>query len=101
MQFTLPNEARDYVNSMWAQQHEPYRGDVANSYNDGPLGPGQPPLGPFYEIESSSPAAALGAGSSLTHVHRTLHLQGPEAELDAIARAVLGVSLAEIVGSLP
>ena len=27
------------------------------------------------------------------HVHRTIHLVGPEADLDAVARAVLGVSL--------
>src|SRR6185369_10250524 len=59
IQFTLPPTARDYVNSMWEQQARPFGGDVVNSYNDGPIGPGQPPLGPFYEIESSSPAAAL------------------------------------------
>jgi hypothetical protein len=101
VQYTLPASARDYVNSMWEQQRAPYGGDVVNSYNDGPLGPGQPPLGPFYEIESSSPAAALAPGESITHVHRTVHLQGPDADLDAMARAVLGVSLDDIVSSLP
>jgi hypothetical protein len=29
-------------------------------------------------------------------VHRTFHLEGPENELDAVARAALGVSLEEI-----
>jgi hypothetical protein len=101
VRFTLLGEMRDYVNSMWAQQAEPFKGDVTNSYNDGPLGPGQPPLGPFYEIESSSPAAALEIFGTLTHVHRTIHLQGPETELDRIARGVLGVSIAEIVSALP
>jgi hypothetical protein len=99
VRFTLPS-ASDYVNSMWERQQRPYAGDVVNSYNDGPLAPGAEPLGPFYEIESSSPAAALAPGGTLVHVHRTIHLQGPEAELDAIARAVLGVSLSEIMASL-
>lgn len=101
MQFTVPASSDGYVNSMWAVQKDPYGGDVINSYNDGPLGPGQPPLGPFYEIESSSPAAALAPGASLAHRHRTIHLQGPPAELDAVARQVLGVSLEEITTSLP
>ena len=35
-------------------------------------------------------------GESLQHVHRTLHLQGSEPDLDRIARAALGVGLAEI-----
>ena len=100
VQYTLPPMARDYVNSMWEKQTQPYGGDVVNSYNDGPLGPGQPPLGPFYEIESSSPAAALAPGASLQHVHRTIHLEGADADLDAIARALLGVSLRDITSSL-
>jgi hypothetical protein len=99
VKFTLP-DAADYVNSMWERQSHPFSGDVVNSYNDGPLVPGAAPLGPFYEIESSSPAAALAANATLRHVHRTVHLQGPEAELDVMARAVLGVSLAQITGSL-
>jgi hypothetical protein len=101
VQFTLPDAPNGYVNSMWARQDQPFRGDVINSYNDGPLGPGQPPLGPFYEIESSSPAAALGPGGSMRHVHRTVHLQGSGAGLDTMARAVLGVSLDDIAASLP
>jgi Family of unknown function (DUF6786) len=101
VRYSLPESARDYVNSMWEQQRAPFGGDVVNSYNDGPLGPGQLPLGPFYEIESSSPAAALRPGESLEHVHRTVHLTGPDADLDAVARAVLGVSLDGITSSLP
>lgn len=96
VQYTLPADATDYVNSMWEQQQEPYGGDVVNSYNDGPPEPGKPPLGPFFELETSSKAAALAPGESLTHVHRTVHLTGPQASLDAIAKATLGVSLAEI-----
>ncbi|MDQ3813378.1 MAG: hypothetical protein M3347_05450, partial [Armatimonadota bacterium] len=98
VQYTLPAGATSYVNSMWEMQKNPYGGDVVNSYNDGPLSNGQQ-LGPFYELESSSPAAALRPGASLRHVHRTLHLQGPTAELDRIARRTLGVGLAEITGA--
>ena len=100
VRFTRPAAEASYVNSMWERQEHPYRGDVVNSYNDGPLSPGAAPMGPFYEIESSSPAAALAPKASLQHVHRTFHFQGPDAELDAIARGVLGVSLAQITSAL-
>jgi hypothetical protein len=99
VQYTRPPEATDYVNSMWAMQREPYRGDVINSYNDGPPDTGGPPLGPFYELETSSPALALAAGASYTHVHRTLHLVGAASELSDVARAVLGVDLQTIAGA--
>ncbi len=95
-QFSLHEGVLDYVNSMWEIQEQPYAGDVVNSYNDGPARPGAKPLGPFYELESSSPAAALKPNESLTHLHRTIHLQGPEESLDEIARKTLGVTLAEI-----
>ena len=77
---------------MWEIQKQPYRGDVVNSYNDGPPAPGAKPLGPFYELETSSPAAALGPGGSLTHVHRTFHFQGERAVLDALARGSCSAS---------
>ncbi len=96
VQFSQPPEVTDYVNALWKLQDHPYGGDAANSYNDGPPTPGAKPMGPFYELESSSPAAALAPGGSLTHVHRTIHLAGPRAELDVIARETLGVSLDEI-----
>lgn len=96
VQFTQPEGVTDYVNSQWKLQEHPFAGDIANSYNDGSPAPGAKPLGPFYEMESSSPAAALAPGQSLTHIHRTIHLCGPEPELDDVARAILGVSLDEI-----
>jgi len=101
VQFTLPPAPHGYVNSKWEIQRQPYAGDVANSYNDGPPAPGAKPLGPFYELESSSPAAALAPGASLEHVHRTLHLTGSRTALDAIARVTLGVGLDEIASALP
>jgi hypothetical protein len=86
-----------YVNSAWAQQSDPYGGDVVNAYNDGPTEPGKPSLGGFYEIETSSPAAALGPGESMKHMHATLHVVGDPATLEPIAKAALGVSLADVI----
>lgn len=97
--FTFNPAHRDYVNSAWEMQQEPYAGDVANSYNDGPMKPGQPQMGKFYELESSSPAAALAPGGRLTHTHTTLHVQGEAGQLDKISRQWLGVSLDEIVNA--
>jgi len=99
--FSLPTAVTDYVSSMWEHQKEPFAGDVVNSYNDGPPTPGAAPMGPFYEIESSSPAAALAPGESLRHIHRTLHVTGVDSDLDRVARSVLKISLAEINASLP
>ena len=101
VKYNKPHRAADYVNSMWELQEHPYRGDVINSYNDGPVSPGAAPLGPFYELETSSPAAALAVGESIVHTHRTFHLAGSEAELDPIAQSLLGVTLAEITSALP
>ena len=99
--FDLPAGAGDYVNSMWEIQKQPFAGDVVNSYNDGPPAPGAKPLGPFYELETSSPAAALLPG-------REPHPRAPHdpprgraAALDAVARRVLGVGLQEIRTALP
>lgn len=98
--YTLPPGAKDYVNSMWEIQTEPYGGDVVNSYNDGPPSPGAKPLGPFYELETSSPAAMIKPGESLVHMHRTFHFEGTAAELDPLARKLLGVGLDEIANAL-
>lgn len=100
VQFDRPADARDYVNSMWEVQREPYAGDVVNSYNDGPPAPGAKQLGPFYELETSSPAAALARGESLVHRHRTVHVKGNRATMDRIARSVLGAGLGEITTAL-
>jgi hypothetical protein len=91
-----PAPANGYVNSLWAQQPDPYGGDAINSYNDGPTEPGKPSLGGFYEIETSSPAAALAPGESMQHIHATLHVVGAQAPLDPLAKAVLGVSLSAL-----
>jgi hypothetical protein len=95
--FPIPPGPREYVNSRWGlPQAEPYRGDVLHAYNDGPSASGAEPFGPFHELESSSPAAALAPGESSAHQHRTLHLEGPRADLERAARATLGLGLATI-----
>lgn len=91
-----PSPSAPYVNSMWEKQAAPYGGDVVNSYNDGPTGPGKPPLGGFYELETSSPGAELAPGASIVHTHRTFHFVGEREALDPIAKEMLGVSLAEL-----
>ncbi len=94
-QFTLPQtKAEDYVNSLWKIQDNPFDGDAINAYNDGPNNGTQ--LGRFYEIESSSPAAALIPGASLHHLHRTIHLQGDKESLSGICKKLLGVSIDQI-----
>ncbi len=94
--FTRPSGAKRYVNNLWDLSAPPFEGDVSNAYNDGPIEPGQPSLGGFYELESSSPAAALTPGASLRHVHRTYHFSGSREALEAIAVKVLGVSLSDV-----
>jgi hypothetical protein len=88
-----------YVNSMWEQQKDPYAGDLINAYNDGSPAPGQPPLGPFYELETSSPGAELAPGESLTHHQITVHFTGESKQLNPIATQTLGVSLEQIRGA--
>ncbi|HEX3345286.1 MAG TPA: DUF6786 family protein [Polyangiaceae bacterium] len=88
--------ASGYVNSAWSQKGDPYGGDVVNAYNDGPTEPGKPSLGGFYEIETSSPAAALAPGGTMRHVHTTLHVVGDPASLEPLAKRVLGVSLGDV-----
>ena len=94
IQFDFANDS-EYVNSLWEIQDDPYNGDVVNAYNDGPLADGTC-LGPFYELESSSPAKDLKQGETLTHTHKTFHFQGQEEKLNNIARKVLKTDLAKI-----
>jgi hypothetical protein len=101
VQYNQPGPgATDYVNSMWEVQERPYGGDAINSYNDGPPAPGAKPMGPFYELETSSPAVELRSGEALTHIHRTFHLEGDRRQLDRIATATFGVGLHEIESGL-
>ncbi len=100
VQYTRPSGATDYVNSMWEVQEHPFAGDVINSYNDGPPKPGAPQFGAVYELETSSPALALAPKEVATHIHRTIHLQGDERALDAIARRLFRIGIADIANGL-
>ena len=57
--------------------------------------------GGFYEVETSSPSAALAPGASLDHVHATLHVVGTAASLDGLATKVLGVSILALDAAPP
>jgi len=91
----LPEGKTEYVNSAWQIQDNPYSGDALNSYNDGPLEDGTQ-MGPFYELETSSPAAALKPGESITHSQITIHLTGDKKILNKAALKFFGVTLDEI-----
>ena len=82
----------DYVNSKWELQKQPYKGDVVNAYNDGPLEDGSQ-LGPFYELESSSAAKPLQPGETQTYRQTTCHFEGEYAALKALAANLLGADL--------
>jgi hypothetical protein len=89
------NKNGSYVNSKWEIQKDPYKGDVINSYNDGPLADGTQ-MGPFLEIESSSEALALKKGQAGSYAQTTCHFQGDYAMLKQLAKQVLGVDLDDI-----
>lgn len=97
LKYTVPEGEVDYVNGQWGPQENPFGGDVINSYNDGPTETGFV-QGPFYEIETSSPGAALAPGESLTHTQYTIHIQGDPEMLSAVAGKVFGVSLEKVAG---
>ncbi len=93
----VPDGVTDYVNSAWEIQDFPYKGDAINSYNDGSLEDGGQ-LGPFYELETSSPALALKSGETAIYKQSTIHFQGTEEELNSICQQVFNISLEEIKG---
>ncbi|TDU39798.1 hypothetical protein BXY82_1829 [Gelidibacter sediminis] len=95
LQIPEPKPTDKYVNSAWELQKDPYSGDVLNSYNDGPLEDGSQ-MGPFYELESSSPALALKPNQSYIHTQRIYHFKGSKVVLNKIAKQLLKVSIEEI-----
>uniref|UniRef100_UPI0040480182 DUF6786 family protein n=1 Tax=Mariniflexile sp. TaxID=1979402 RepID=UPI0040480182 len=96
VKYNQPKDVTDYVNAMWEIQKEPFKGDVINAYNDGAPEPGAKPLGPFYELETSSPALALNAGESATHIQLTCHIEGDEATLNPIIKQLFGTTVNDI-----
>ena len=92
---TLPPNAGEYVNSQWGEQDNPYNGDAINAYNDGPVEDGSI-MGPFYEIETSSPGAKLKPGESLTHFHLVAHIQGDPIEMAKLVNELFDLNLYSI-----
>jgi len=92
--FDVEPEAK-YLNQEWNTTKPSFSGDAINAYNDGPLEDGSQ-MGPFYEIESVSPAAFLKPGQYLSHKHAVYHFTGDEQGLDKIAKKLFGVSISKI-----
>ena len=88
-----------YVNQEWKLEGDPFKGDAINAYNDGPLEDGSQ-MGPFYELESVSPAAFLEPQESLKHDHIVIHFIGETRKLNQLVQAVLGPTLEEITNAL-
>lgn len=84
-----------YLNQEWNITKPSFAGDAVNAYNDGPLADGSQ-MGPFYEIESVSPAAFLKSGQSFSHRQSVFHFTGDEKSLNDIAEKLLGISLLDI-----
>jgi len=93
-----PDASAKYLNQEWNTTKPPFSGDAVNAYNDGPLADGSQ-MGPFYEIESVSPAAFLQPNQSIVHKQAVYHFTGDEKALDAISEKLLGVSLNEIASA--
>lgn len=93
--YSKAEDQEKYVNSKWGKQDNPLSGDVINSYNDGPVADGSV-MGPFFEIESSSPAAMLAPGEKITHKQRIFHISGDEAHLSLITEKLFNVSIFKI-----
>ncbi len=84
-----------YLNQEWNPERDPLVGDALNAYNDGPLEDGSI-MGPFLELESSSPGAFLKPGETLTHRHNVYHFVGEMNDLSSLSEALLGVSLEKV-----
>jgi len=89
-----------YLNQQWNTKPPVFDGDAVNAYNDGPLADGSQ-MGPFYELESVSPAAFLAPGASLTHQQSVYHITGSVEDLNKITLQLLGVSLSDITTAFP
>jgi hypothetical protein len=86
---------KPYLNQEWNITKPSFSGDAVNAYNDGPLADGTQ-MGPFYEIESVSPAAFLKPGGLIDHTHTVFHFSGDEKALNEIAISMLGVTLEKV-----
>jgi len=84
-----------YLNQQWGAGEPVFGGDMVNAYNDGPMDDGSI-LGPFYELESSSPAAFLKPDNVLTHKHTVFHFSGEPENLNDIIQKLFGVGIHQL-----
>ena len=96
VKYNKPKELSEYVKAKWDIMDDPYGGDVINSYNDGKPAPDAAPLGPFYELETSSPVKELEPGESISHIHQTFHIKGSEAQISQITEGLFNAKLEDI-----
>ncbi|HEA29091.1 MAG TPA: hypothetical protein ENH91_03705 [Leeuwenhoekiella sp.] len=89
------DEDATYLNQEWMPDKNPLVGDAVNAYNDGPLEDGSQ-MGPFYEIESVSPAAFIAPSETLSHQHSVFHFTGEEQQLNGLSIQLLGTPIEEI-----
>ena len=92
--FEVDGSAR-YLNQEWNTEKPSFSGDAVNAYNDGPLADGTQ-MGPFYEMESVSPAAFLKPNETRSHRHSVFHFSGDEQGLNEISLKLLGISLEKL-----
>lgn len=85
-----------YLTQEWDPQADPLVGEVFHAYNDGPLEDGTV-MGPFLELESSSPAALLPPRQTLSHTHEVFHFVGDQDDLSTLSCSLLGISLEDMM----
>jgi len=92
--FTI-DSGKTYLNQEWTTKKDPFIGDAVNAYNDGPLEDGGQ-MGPFYEIESVSPAAFLKPSEKLDHSHNVYHFVGDKEQVSILLTKLFNISVQDI-----
>lgn len=92
--FTI-DSGKTYLNQEWTTKKDPFIGDAVNAYNDGPLEDGGQ-MGPFYEIESVSPAAFLKPSEKLDHSHNVYHFMGDKEQVSILLTKLFNISVQDI-----
>ena len=99
VKFSFNSLDKEYVNAHPVHVKNQYTGDVINVFNDGKWGE-VGPFGPFYELETSSPAKELKVGESLSHFQEVYHFNASKKELNKITEQILGISLLQVENAL-
>jgi len=89
------DSSKTYLNQEWTTKKDPFIGDAVNAYNDGPLEDGGQ-MGPFYEIESVSPAAFLKPSEKLDHSHNVYHFMGDKEQVSILLTKLFNISVQDI-----